>query len=142
PCLYGRSWRPGICDSPSTSVLTSPARHPRCVMDQVKGSRLYHVLVVDDDSAIRHLHTDLLTGAGYEVEVAADGAEALARVEARRPDIVLLDLDMPRVTGYEVCRRLKAQPSTRFIPVVILTGESAETARLQAWAFGADDFPR
>jgi len=109
-------------------------------MEQMKGSRQYHVLVVDDDSAIRNLHTDLLTGAGYEVEVAPDGAEALGRVEVRLPDLVLLDLDMPRVTGYEVCRRLKADPRTRFIPVVILTGELAEQARLQAWELGADDF--
>jgi putative two-component system response regulator len=109
-------------------------------MEQMKGSRSYHVLVVDDESAIRDLHTDLLTGAGYEVEVAVDGADALARVEARLPDLVLLDLDMPRVSGYEVCRRLKAAERTRFIPVVILTGEMAEEARLQVWELGADDF--
>jgi putative two-component system response regulator len=53
---------------------------------------------------------------------------------------VLLDLDMPRVSGYEVCRRLKAAERTRFIPVVILTGEMAEQARLQCWELGADDF--
>jgi putative two-component system response regulator len=109
-------------------------------MEQVKGSRHHHVLVVDDDPGIRHLHTDLLSGAGYEVEVAADGADALARVEARPPDLVLLDLDMPRMGGYEVCRRLKAHPRTRFVPVVIMTGELAEQARLQSWELGADDF--
>jgi cyclic di-GMP phosphodiesterase len=109
-------------------------------MEQMKGSRQHHVLVVDDDPAIRNLHTDLLSGAGYEVAVASDGDEALARVEARLPDLVLLDLDMPRVSGYEVCRRLKSDPRTRFIPVVILTGALAEQARLQAWELGADDF--
>jgi putative two-component system response regulator len=109
-------------------------------MEQMKGSRQHHVLVVDDDPAIRNLHTDLLGGAGYDVTVASDGDEALARVEVRRPDLVLLDLDMPRVSGYEVCRRLKADPRTRFVPVVILTGAMAEQARLLAWELGADDF--
>jgi putative two-component system response regulator len=109
-------------------------------MEAINESRPRHILVVDDDQAIRQLHSDFLNDAGYEVTVAVDGREALARVEDRLPDLVLLDLDMPRVSGYEVCRRLKADPQTRFIPVVILTGEMAEQARLQAWELGADAF--
>src|SRR5438067_10101919 len=109
---------------------------PWCVMEPMKGSRPHHVLVADDDAAIRRLHTDILQGAGYEVTLAADGIDALARVEERLPDIVLLDLEMPRLSGYEVCRRLKADPRTRFVPVMILTGELASQARLQAWELG------
>jgi putative two-component system response regulator len=100
----------------------------------------HQVLVVDDDPAVRKLHADFLEGAGYEVDLAADGREGLARVEARLPDLVLLDLDMPLVNGYEVCRRLKAESRTRLIPVIVLTGHTASEARLQAWELGADDF--
>jgi putative two-component system response regulator len=109
-------------------------------MSSSNGSRTYRILVVDDDPAIRRFHTCLLEGAGFAVTLAADGHEALSQVEASLPDLVLLDLDMPRLSGYEVCRRLKADARTRFIPVVILTGMGALEARLQAWDLGADDF--
>src|SRR5438445_5568437 len=109
-------------------------------MEPLSGARKYHLLVADDDPGVRQLHTDFLRGAGYQVGLAADGREALAHIESRLPDLVLLDLDMPHVSGYEVCRRLKADPRTRFIPVVILTGQTASEARVQAWELGADDF--
>lgn len=98
------------------------------------------VLVVDDDPGIGMLLEQLLTGEGHEVRRARDGREALVLAADRPPDLVLLDLDMPRMGGFEVCRQLKCDPRTRLIPVVIITGRSAAEARLRAWELGADDF--
>jgi putative two-component system response regulator len=99
-----------------------------------------HVLVVDDNPVVSGLLQRLLLAEGYEVAVAADGVAALEHVERRRPDLVLLDLDMPRLSGDQVCRRLKADPATQLIPVVIITAQGELLTRLDAWDYGADDF--
>jgi putative two-component system response regulator len=98
------------------------------------------VLVVDDDPAIGLLLGQLLEHEGYRIARAADGREALARAAEFQPDLVLLDLDLPQLGGYEVCRRLKQDPATRLLPVLILTGQSSSEARVRAWDLGADDF--
>jgi putative two-component system response regulator len=98
------------------------------------------ILVVDDDPAIGLLLGQVLQQEGYQVARAADGREALAQAAAYQPDLVLLDLDMPRLGGFEVCRQLKQDPATRLLPVLILTGQSSSEARLRAWELGADDF--
>ena len=72
--------------------------------------------------------------------VAADGRAALERVAERRPDLVVLDVDMPGIGGFEVCRRLKTTPDTRLLPVLVLTGTGATDARLRVWELGADEF--
>jgi putative two-component system response regulator len=98
------------------------------------------VLVVDDQAANRELLRELLAPKGLQVQTAADGAEALARFFEHPPDLVLLDIQMPRLDGFEVCRRMKADPQTRLIPVVIMTGLSAVQDRVRGIAAGADDF--
>jgi putative two-component system response regulator len=98
------------------------------------------VLVVDDEPAVGALLEQLLTAEGYHVRRAADGQAALAAVGRRAPDLILLDLDMPRLDGFEVCRRVKRDPATRLIPVLILTGQASSAARLRGWELGADDF--
>ncbi len=77
-----------------------------------------------------------------EVEIfkAADGAEALEQVERRRPDLILLDVMMPRLSGFEVCRRLKGDPATRSIPVALVTVLGETSDRERATQCGADDF--
>jgi putative two-component system response regulator len=97
------------------------------------------LLVVDDSPGIAAVLEHLLVAEGYHVEIAHDGAEALARVAIRVPDLLLLDLDMPHVDGYEVCRRLKADPATRLTPILIITAQDILDAKLKAWDFGADD---
>ena len=99
-----------------------------------------HVLIVDDNPQIAGLLELLLTREGYTVEVAGDGREALRLVERRCPDLVLLDLDLPHVGGYEVCRRLKADPRTRLTPIVIITAQTGSQSKLDAWELGADDY--
>src|SRR5215470_559109 len=80
------------------------------------------VLIVDDVEDNRRIYTMFLTAAGFEVRSAADGHEALARVHALRPDVVVMDLAIPGIDGWAVTRRLKRDPRTRSIPVIALTG--------------------
>jgi putative two-component system response regulator len=99
-----------------------------------------HVLVIDDDIHIAAILERLLKMDGHLVTVIQDGEQALALVESIHPDLVLTDLDMPCLNGFEVCRRIKQSPKSRLLPVVIITGNDAQQARLQAWEMGADDF--
>ena len=98
------------------------------------------VLVVDDEPQNRRLFGTLLVREGYTVESAQDGTEALDRIERHPPDLVLLDVQMPGVNGFEVCRRLKTEARTRLIPVVLVTGLTAREDRLLGIDAGADDF--
>jgi putative two-component system response regulator len=99
-----------------------------------------HILVVDDDTAIATMLQRVLTADGHRVTVAQDGRLALQSVAVDRPDLILTDLEMPEVNGYDVCRRIKQEPATRLLPVLIMTGRSEHESRLRAWELGADDF--
>src|SRR5579875_193004 len=98
------------------------------------------ILVVDDIEANVRLLEAKLTAEYYEVSVAYDGATALAEAAASRPDIILLDVMMPGMDGFEVCRRLRADPVTRHIPVVLVTALDGRNDRLTGLHAGADDF--
>jgi CheY-like chemotaxis protein len=98
------------------------------------------VLVVDDDWMNREVMEAHLLGAGYDVLVAHSGLQALELAQATPPDVVLLDVRMQGMSGYEVCRQLKAQPATQFSPVVIVSALENEDHKQQALAAGADDF--
>lgn len=98
------------------------------------------VLVVDDQAQNRELLEARLEGLGYDVRQARDGLEALDAIEAEEPDLVLLDVDMPRLDGISVCERLKAHRTRRLIPVVILTAYKDRETRVRGLAAGADDF--
>jgi putative two-component system response regulator len=98
------------------------------------------ILVADDDPTVGAALEQILKHEGYEVTRARDGRGALAAVADRRPDLILLDLNMPHVGGFEVCQRVKRDPATSLLPIVILTAESEADARMQAWDVGADDF--
>jgi len=98
------------------------------------------ILVVDDEPAITKLLRIVLEIEGHQVQVAANGQQAMECVATRRPDLIILDVDMPHVGGFEVCRRLKLAPETRLLPILILTGTGAANARLRAWELGADEF--
>ncbi|HEV3142375.1 MAG TPA: HD domain-containing phosphohydrolase [Gemmataceae bacterium] len=98
------------------------------------------ILIVDDDPAIARLLRQLLEPDGHAITYARNGEEALGLAAAWTPDLILLDLEMPRLGGFEVCRQVKSDPRTHLIPVVIITGLNALETRLQAWELGADDF--
>lgn len=98
------------------------------------------VLIVDDQDANRLLLRDLLESQGHEVAEAVDGVEALQRVADAAPDVVLLDVGMPGIDGFEVCRRLKADPATATIPVLLVTALSQRDQRLLGIGAGANDY--
>jgi class 3 adenylate cyclase len=97
------------------------------------------ILVVDDQRTNAEMVSGLLRRQGYEVEVAADGEEALQCVRARAPDLVISDILMPRVDGYELCRRLRASPATALLPVILVTS-AEQSERVKGVEAGADDF--
>ena len=96
------------------------------------------VLVADDERQIRDLLSKFLTSEGYEVLLASDGEEATGLAEREYPDVILLDVKMPGIDGIEVCKRLKAEPKTQFIPVIMITGYVDN--KMAAIEAGADDF--
>ena len=100
----------------------------------------FRILVVDDEAANRGLVRRVLDPLGYEVVEASDGQEALALISAQSPDLVLLDLVMPRMDGYAVVRALKSDPKTRLIPVVMLTSQDQLTEKIRAVEYGVDDY--
>jgi DNA-binding response OmpR family regulator len=96
------------------------------------------ILVVDDEWELRNLLTEFLTGEGYDVIQASNGEEALELAEKEEPQVILLDVKMPGIDGIEVCRRLKEEDKTRFIPVIMVT--ALEDRDVDAFVEGADDF--
>src|SRR3989442_8344958 len=98
------------------------------------------VLVVDDGSADRQLAQAYLADLDCDVRLAQDGASALQQIKSESPDLVLLDVQMPGLDGYEVCRRIKAGPRGRLLPVVMITALNETGDRVRALEAGADDF--
>lgn len=98
------------------------------------------ILVVDDDSANRELLAELLSSSGMVVSTAADGLEGIKEFEHQVPDLAIVDVQMPHLDGFELCRRIKANPETRLVPVLLVTALSAITDRVKGIDAGADDF--
>ncbi|HEV7502782.1 MAG TPA: response regulator [Vicinamibacteria bacterium] len=98
------------------------------------------VLLVDDIEDCRDVYGQYLRHTGYEVVEAADGQEALAKVDVRVPDVIVMDLWMPHLDGWESIRRLKASPATAKIPVLVLTGDAYEQARRDAEEAGCQAY--
>jgi class 3 adenylate cyclase len=98
------------------------------------------ILIVDDNAANLDIIETRLKSQGYETLTAKDGAEALARVKEALPDLVLLDLMMPKIDGFEVCRRLKSDPSLPFIPIVMVTAKADQKDIVAGLDAGGDDY--
>ena len=98
------------------------------------------ILVVDDTPLNLKLLGDLLTVKGYAISTAASGEDALAAMAAEMPDMVLLDVMMPGLSGYDVCRRIRADPATALLPVVMVTSLDPQQERIHGIEAGADDF--
>jgi adenylate cyclase len=98
------------------------------------------ILVVDDLPQNVKLLADLLGAKGYAVSTASSGPEALLKVETERPDLVLLDVMMPEMSGYEVCRKIRENPGTGILPVVMVTSLDPAQERIRGLEAGADDF--
>jgi PleD family two-component response regulator len=98
------------------------------------------ILFVDDDPSIRLLVSKVLESDGHEVELAEDGPGALARLNRRLPDLAILDLSMPGMSGLEVCESIKTNPATSHIPVLMLTAQSEVDDKVAGFEAGADDY--
>jgi two-component system, cell cycle response regulator DivK len=98
------------------------------------------ILVVEDQEDNRRIVRDLLTSADFEVIEAEDGEQALAAVARQRPDLILMDIQLPVLDGYEVTRRLKADPSLTGIPIIAVTSYALSGDEEKARAAGCDDF--
>src|ERR671919_2997475 len=102
--------------------------------------RTWKILVVDDTPQNIKVLDAILSPRGYRVVTARSGAEALQTVRDAAPDLVLLDILMPGMSGYEVAQRLRGDPSTRFLPIVMVTALGAQEEKVKAIEAGADDF--
>lgn len=98
------------------------------------------VLVIEDSATQREMIANLLRGSGLTVIEATDGVEALDKIQGNPPDLVVLDIVMPRMNGYEVCRRLKADPKTKNVPVVMCSSKGEEFDRYWGMKQGADAY--
>ena len=98
------------------------------------------ILVVDDDADIRDMLQFKLAKAGYDVHTEEDGETGLAAARDLQPDLILLDWMMPRLTGPEVCRELRAAEDTARVPVILLTAKAQEADVQRGFATGADDY--
>jgi putative two-component system response regulator len=108
--------------------------------DEADETEIGHLLIVDDQPNSRLLLGDLLESIGYRVSEAESGNQALQMLKTFQPDLILLDVMMPGLDGFEVCRRIKANDETRLIPVVLVTAASDHKNRVRGIEAGADDF--
>jgi DNA-binding response OmpR family regulator len=98
------------------------------------------ILIVDDEPSIVISLEYLMTRAGHEVAVAPDGEAALQAIAARPPDLVILDVMLPRLNGFEVCRRLRADPGLRALKILMLTAKGLDTEIAKGLGLGADAY--
>ncbi len=98
------------------------------------------ILVVDDEIYIVHILDFSLGIEGYEVMTALDGEQALAKVAQDKPDLIVLDIMMPKLDGYETCKALKSNPETREIPVILLSAKGRNVDQKVGFEVGADDY--
>lgn len=98
------------------------------------------ILLVDDDLTLREMYEERLKAEGFTVETAKDGEEALEKATETRPNLILLDVMMPKLNGLDVLRRLKEQEETKQIPVIVLTALIQDRERLEGITRGADDY--
>jgi len=102
---------------------------------------MYRILAIEDDGIMQSILRDTLKPEGFEFLLGATGQEGLDLARKERPDIILLDINLPDMSGMEVCRSLKSDAATRHIPVMMLTGQAWEVSnRVQGLELGAEDY--
>lgn len=98
------------------------------------------VLIVDDEAEARSALGEFLAGQGYAIREAVDGEEALAKAFTEKPDVLLLDLRLPKLDGYQVCQTLKGNPITSGIPIIMVTALNSTPQKVKGIEYGADDY--
>ena len=112
-----------------------PANHV-----QKEVTAMTKIMLVEDNEMNRDMLSRRLQRKGYEVVIACNGKEALDLVKSKRPDLILMDLSLPEMDGWEATRRLKADDTTKSIPLIVLTAHALKTDREGAFEVGCDDF--
>jgi two-component system, OmpR family, alkaline phosphatase synthesis response regulator PhoP len=98
------------------------------------------VLIVDDTVTVRMYEKMILASEGYEIEMASDGVDAIEKISSNRPDLVLLDIMMPRMDGIECCKTIKSNRDTRHIKIIMVTTKGEPEKAQQAFSAGCDDY--
>ena len=101
---------------------------------------IHKILIIEDDRSLARLYQIKLEKSGYEIQVAYDGEEGFEQITSYQPDIILLDIIIPKIDGFEVLRRLKADASLKSIPVILLTNLGQEEDMAKGKALGANDY--
>src|SRR5262247_1018278 len=117
-----------------------PSRRRSDAAEPAAGQRLGHVLVVEDEQDVAELLRYNLKKEGYDVTAAPNGADAVKLARDLVPDVILLDIMVPQLNGWEVCRRLKNDAETRGIPIIMVTGRVEEGDKVLGFELGADDY--
>lgn len=98
------------------------------------------VLLIEDNEANRDMLSRRLARRGYQISIATDGRQGIAAAQAEQPDLILMDMNLPEIDGWEATRFLKSQPTTRHIPVIALTAHAMVSDRQRALEVGCDDY--
>lgn len=102
---------------------------------------MYRIAIVEDDPIMQEVMRDTLRPEGYELVVFPDGESALKSIPGEKPDLIILDVNLPGMNGFEVCRGLKSDPKVKHVPVLMLTGEAREVEqRVEGLDLGAEDY--
>src|SRR5439155_7322577 len=126
--------------SQEANMMTTDRRRVLPGAGQPGRQRVGRVLLVEDEQDVAELIRYNLAKEGYDVVVTANGADALRLARERQPDVVLLDIMVPQLNGWEVCRRLKKDPELSAIPVIMVTGRVEEGDKVLGFEVGADDY--
>ena len=98
------------------------------------------ILVVEDEADTLNLAKIILETEGYTIQTASNGQVTFKKIDQQKPDLILLDIRLPDIDGYEICRKLKGRSETETIPIVMFSASSGESAKERAFEAGADDF--
>jgi two-component system alkaline phosphatase synthesis response regulator PhoP len=129
--------RPHEAGAGERTLRSAAHEEPR---EEVDGMAKGRILVVDDEIYIVHILDFSLGMEGYEVLTALDGEQAVEKARAEKPDLVVLDIMMPKLDGYETCKLLKADPLTKDIPVILLSAKGRNVDQKIGFEVGADDY--
>jgi two-component system chemotaxis sensor kinase CheA len=116
------------------------ARKSRSFTAAVEQAKAHRILVVDDSVTTRSVEKGILEAHGYDVELAVDGLEALEKIRSKPPDLVISDVAMPRMDGFDLLAKLKSGPETSHIPVILVTSLEAREEQERGLALGADAY--
>jgi twitching motility two-component system response regulator PilH len=117
-----------------------PARVFAGAGEQGRTMAIRKILIVDDSPTERHVLNDMLTKAGYEVVTSDNGEDAILKAKSQKPDLILMDVVMPGLNGFQATRAISRDPETRAIPIILCTSKSQETDKIWGMRQGARDY--